>query len=169
MKKIITFVLLSACSLSVNAKVTNADVDRDMAWLAAQNNHTQGDPCVSADGTHLTDGCLEEPPIEDENNRKWYSVSFVNNRSYKNNKNYEIVVNAKGGNRISGHNNDQNNRCQLSIIVDGREVASNSNNNDAYGKSCFVSATVPAGSHYSITSNPWGSTGSYSTQVLILK
>lgn len=166
MKKRLLLIPLCLLSTSSVARVTMEDVNRDMAWFAAQN------PTVPQSVIDKQWNDYNQPPEEDANNsnRKWYSQAFVQGRSYTNNYSHEIVVNARGGSRSNGNPYDnQNNRCQLSIIVDGHIVASSANNNNQFAKECFVTASVPVNSRYQITSNPWQSSGSYSTSVNILR
>ena len=154
---------MSLLSCAVHAKVTLEDVYRDSREMA---NAVQGVSEADALADWKHNGGL---PNKD-GNREWHSQTFVNARSYKNNYGHEIVVNAQGGNRSNGNPyDDQNNRCHLSIAVDGKIVAESINNNDHWNKNCFVTANVPANSRYQITSTPWHSTGKYITSVHILR
>lgn len=162
--KIILGALISVISSATFAQMTLEDVNRN---LDAYDRYV---PPQSEMDQRWRDFNAVSDESGSGDKRKWYSQAFVQGRSYTNNYSHEIVVNARGGSRNNGNPYDnQNNRCQLSIIVDGHIVASSANSNNQFTKECFVTANVPVNSRYQITSNPWQSTGSYSTSVNVLR
>lgn len=103
--------------------------------------------------------------------RQWHYQGFSNGHTFANNYGHEIIINVRGGNKMhpNNPNHNQNNRCQLTIAVNGSTVASAVNNNDQWGKECFVTATVPHGANYQITSNPWNTVGSPSVHTSVFR
>lgn len=55
------------------------------------------------------------------------------------------------------------NGCEISVYVDNKRVARNSNNNDRFSKTCSSFLIIPSGSTYKVTSDPYMGHGGIQT------